>query len=297
MTKAKRFKSNLILLLTAAIWGFAFVAQRDASASVSAFAFNGIRFLIGSLSLIPIIIIFEGKTFSDKNKTKNTFVFGAVTGTVLFAASFLQQKGVEVVAQASSAGFITGLYTVLVPLFGLFFGKKVSLFTALGAVLAVIGLYFTCMSETLHFETGDLLLLAGSVFWALHIIAIDSFIDCVNPVLFSSVQFFTCGIINIILCAVFEADTFSLQNVFAAAVPILYAGVMSSGVAYTLQVIGQKNAEPTEASIILSTESVFGCIGCMLLLGERLSVRSLFGCILIFAGIVLSQLKFKRDGR
>lgn len=294
MTKAKRLKSNLILLLTAAIWGFAFVAQRDASASVSAFAFNGIRFLIGSLSLIPVIIFFERKTFSDKNKIKNTFVFGVVTGTVLFAASFLQQKGVEVVAQASSAGFITGLYTVLVPLFGLFFGKKVCLHTVLGAVLAVTGLYFTCMSETLHFESGDLLLLAGSVFWAFHIIAIDAFIDRVNPVMFSSVQFFTCGIINIILCAVFEADTFSLQNVFAAAVPILYAGVMSSGVAYTLQVIGQKDAEPTEASIILSTESVFGCIGCMLLLGERLSARSLFGCVLIFAGIILSQLKFKR---
>ena len=295
--ESKRLKSNLTLLITAAIWGFAFVAQKDASKNVSAFAFNGIRFIIGALSLIPVICIFEKKYFFNREKLVSTIKCGAIAGTVLFAASFFQQKGVEALEQASSAGFITGLYTVLVPLIGLVFGKKPSINAAVGAVFAVAGLYFTCMSETLHFETGDLLLLAGSFFWAFHIIVIDSFIKRINPVTFSSVQFLTCGLINIILCIVFEADTFSLQNVFAAAVPMLYAGIMSCAIAYTLQVIGQKNARPTEASIILSTESVFGCIGCMLILGERLSLRSLFGCILIFAGIVVSQLKFKRDGR
>lgn len=291
---SKRFISNCMLILTAMIWGFAFVAQKDASSYIGSFTFNGIRFMMGALSLIPVILIFERDGLKDKGKVIRTFKYGIITGIVLFCASALQQFGVVMITQASKAGFITGLYTVLVPVFGIFMGKRTSANTWIGAVLAVIGLYMVSVIGAPTVEFGDLLLLIGAVFWAFHIITIDKFVDKVNPIQYSSVQFFTCSAINLILMLIFELPSFSMANIMAAGISILYAGVMSSGIAYTLQVVGQKHSEPTQAAIIFSLESVFGCIGCMLILGDELSVISLVGCGLIFAGIVLSQLKFKK---
>ncbi len=290
---SKRFKSNCTLVLTAMIWGFAFVAQKDASAYIGSFTFNGIRFMLGALSLIPVILIFEWEGLSDKAKIIRTVKCGIITGVILFIASTLQQFAINMITQASKAGFITGLYTVLVPVFGVFMGKKTSLNTWIGAVLAVAGLYLVSVVGAPRVEFGDLLLLAGAIFWAFHIIAIDKFVGSVNVIQYSGVQFFTCSVLNLILMLLFEMSAFSAANIVSAGVSILYAGIMSSGVAYTLQVVGQKNAQPTEASIILSLESAFCCIGCMLILGDRMTVASIIGCVFMFAGIIVSQLNFK----
>lgn len=291
---SKRFKSNCTLVLTAMIWGFAFVAQKDASAYIGSLTFNGIRFMLGALSLIPVILYFEKDGLKDKNKVTNTIKYGIITGTILFIASTLQQFGINMITQASKAGFITGLYTVLVPIFGIFLGKKTKINTWIGAVFAVIGLYLVSVVGTPVVEFGDLLILIGAIFWAFHIIAIDNFVGKVNTIMYSSIQFFTCSVINIVFMLFFEMSGFSTANIMSAGVSILYAGIMSSGVAYTLQVVAQKNAQPTEASIILSLESVFCCIGCMLILGDTMTLTSLFGCLLILSGIIISQLDLKK---
>lgn len=291
---SNRLKSNCMLILTAMIWGFAFVAQKDASAYIGSFTFNGIRFMLGSLSLIPVILIFERNGLKDKAKVMRTIKYGIITGTVLFCASALQQFGVSMIEQASKAGFITGLYTVLVPFFGVFVGKKTNVNRWIGAVLAVVGLYMVSIVGAPKIEFGDLLLLIGAFFWAFHIITIDKFVDRVNVIQYSAVQFFICSVINLILMTIFELPGFSMTNIMAAGVSILYAGIMSSGVAYTLQVVGQKHAEPTEAAIIFSLESVFGCVGCMLILGDTMTLTALAGCGFILTGIILSQLEFKR---
>jgi len=290
---SKRLISNTLLILTAMIWGFAFVAQKEASGYIGSFTFNGIRFMLGAFSLIPVIFLFERDDFKDKTKMINTLKYGAVTGAVLFCASTLQQIGVSMIVQASKAGFITGLYTVIVPVMGIFMGKKTGANTWIGAVLAVVGLYMVSVVGAPAVEFGDLLLLIGAFFWAGHIMAIDKFIGKVSPIKYSAMQFFTCSVINLILLPFFEISTFSMANIISAGISILYAGIMSSGVAYTLQVVGQKNAEPTQAAIIFSLEAVFGCIGCMLILGDRMSLNAIIGCIMIFAGIILSQLNFK----
>lgn len=290
----RRMTANLMLLLTAMIWGFAFVAQKEASGYIGAFTFNGIRFTLGAISLIPVILIFERNDLKDIKKLKRTAVCGIITGTVLFAASSLQQFGVSYVTQASKAGFITGLYTVLVPLFNMFAGKKARLNTWIGAILAVIGLYMISIVGSPTFEFGDILLLIGAFFWAFHILAIDRFIGGVSPIKYSCMQFFTCGMINLILVPFFELSTFSMANIMAAGTSILYAGIMSSGIAYTLQTVAQKNADPSEAAIIFSMESVFGAIGCTLILRELMSINAYIGCLLILAGIIISQLNFKK---
>ena len=290
----KRLKANAMLILTAMIWGFAFVAQKEASAYIGSLTFIAIRFLLGGFSLIPVIFVFERSDIKDKQKFKKTILYGAATGTILFVASTLQQIGVSINEQTSKAGFITGLYTVLVPLFGIFVGKKVKFNVWIGAILAVIGLYMISIVGSPKIEFGDLLLLIGAFFWAFHILAIDKFIGDVSPIKYSCVQFLTCSVLGFILLPFFELHTFSVQNILSAGTSILYAGIMSSGVAYTLQIVAQKNADPTEAAIIFSTESVFSAIGCTLLLGEIMSVNSYIGCALILAGVILSQLNFNK---
>ena len=288
----KKLTANIMLVLTAMIWGFAFVAQK--SATIAPFTFNAIRFMLGSLSLIPVILIFERKGLGDKQRVVHTFKYGIITGVVLFLASNLQHFGIVSIEQASKAGFITGIYTVLVPLYGIFMGKKTNLNIWIGAVLAVIGLYLVSVVGTPVLEFGDLLLLIGAFFWAGHIVVIDKFVDKVNPIMYSSVQFFTVSIISFLGMIMFEIPEFSLNNLLDSTVNILYAGIMSSGVAYTLQVLGQKNADPTAAAIIFSSESVFCAIGCVLLLGDKLTIPAILGCLFIFTGIILSQIDFKK---
>ena len=283
-----KIKSTILLFLTAMIWGFAFVAQKVGAEFVGAFTFNGIRFMLGTVSLIPVILLFEREKL-DKAKIKSILIPGLLAGTVLFIASTLQQYGVEITGSAGKAGFLTGLYTVLVPLIRFVMGKKTSIFTLFGAVFAVVGLFFLCMTgDEFTFGMGDVVLIIGAFFWAGHILVVDKYVNDISPLKFSLVQFLVCGILSLIFAFVLEDIEFSAIR--SAGVPILYGGIMSVGVAYTCQILGQRDADPTFASIVFSTESVFSAIGGAILLNEIMSGRGYFGCVLIFIGIVLSQL-------
>lgn len=287
-----KVQSTVLLFLTAIIWGFAFVAQRVGADYVETFTFNGIRFLLGSFSLIPVILIFEREA-ADKKKLLKTFYISLAAGTVLFIAASLQQYGVELTGSAGKAGFLTGLYTVLVPVFRFFLGKKTSFLTFIGAFFAVGGLFFLCMTgNSVSFGKGDIVLIIGAVFWAFHILIIDKFVNDVSPLKFSMMQFFVCGVLSVI--GALLTETVEISSVKAAAVPILYGGIMSVGVAYTCQILGQKHSDPTFASIVFSTESVFSAVGGALLLNEIMTGRGYFGCALIFVGIVLSQINFQQ---
>lgn len=284
----KKIKSTILLFLTAIIWGFAFVAQRVGAEFVGAFTFNGIRFLLGTISLIPVILIFEKEKF-NKEKFKKTLFSGLLAGIVLFIASTLQQFGVEITGSAGKAGFLTGLYIVLVPLIRFVMGKKTSILTFFGAVFAVVGLFFLCMTgDEISFGIGDAVLIIGAFFWAGHILVVDKFVNDVSPLKFSMTQFFVCGFLSIIFALFTEEIEFSAIQ--SAGIPILYGGLMSVGVAYTCQILGQKDADPTFASIVFSTESVFSAIGGAIILHEIMSGRGYLGCVLIFIGIILSQL-------
>lgn len=296
-----KIKSTFLLFLTAMIWGFAFVAQKVGAEFVGAFTFNGIRFMLGTVSLIPVILLFEREKL-DKTKIRNILIPGLIAGTVLFIASTLQQYGVEITGSAGKAGFLTGLYTVLVPLIRFVMGKKTSIFTLFGAVFAVVGLFFLCMTgNELTFGMGDVVLIIGAFFWAGHILVVDKYVNDISPLKFSLVQFLVCGILSLIFAFILEDIEFSAIK--SAGIPILYGGIMSVGVAYTCQILGQRDADPTFASIVFSTESVFSAIGGAILLNEIMSGRGYLGCVLIFIGIVLSQLnpadiknKLKKNG-
>lgn len=283
-----KIKATILLFLTAMIWGFAFVAQRVGAEYVGAFTFNGVRFFLGTLSLIPVILIFEREKM-DKAKFIKILIPGVLAGTVLFIASTLQQYGVEITGSAGKAGFLTGLYTVLVPLIRFVMGKKTSAFTFIGAIFAVAGLFFLCMTgDELTFGIGDIVLIIGAFFWAGHILVVDKYVNDISPLKFSLVQFLVCGILSMTCAFMFE--DVELSAIKSAGIPILYGGIMSVGVAYTCQILGQKDSDPTFASIVFSTESVFSAIGGALLLNEIMSGRGYLGCVLIFIGIVLSQL-------
>lgn len=286
-----KVKSTILLFLTAIIWGFAFVAQRVGAEYVGAFTFNGIRFLLGAFSLIPVILIFEREKL-NKSKFIKTLIPSLLAGTVLFIASTLQQLGVEWTGSAGKAGFLTGLYIVLVPIIRFFMGKKTDIFTFFGAVFALVGLFFLCMTgNELKFGMGDIVLIIGAFFWAAHILVVDKYVKDISPLKFSMMQFFVCGLLSIIFALCTETIEFSAIK--SAGIPILYGGLMSVGVAYTCQILGQRDADPTFASIVFSTESVFSAIGGAIILNEIMSGRGYVGCVLIFIGIVLSQLKIE----
>lgn len=286
----KKIISAIMLVVTAMIWGFAFVAQRVGAESVGTFVFNGIRFALGAVSLIPVYLVFEKEKF-NKEKFKRTLIAAVVCGTVLFIASALQQYGIELTKSAGKAGFITGLYTVLVPIIAfIIYKQKNSVGVWIGAILAVSGLFLLSVNESFTVEFGDILLLIGAFFWAAHILVIDKFIGGISPLRFASMQFAVCAVLNLVFAIFF--DTFDINAIMIAFVPLLYGGLASVGIAYTLQIIAQKNSDPTAAAIIFSLESVFSAIGGAIVLGEEMNVRGYVGCVLIFGGIILSQLKF-----
>ncbi|MEG0775811.1 DMT family transporter [Clostridium sp.] len=293
----KRLVANLLLLLTAAIWGFAFVAQRIGSQFVGAFTFNGIRFALGALSLIPLIIYFDKKKKSQSSDdseskievtAKKTIISGIVVGMVLYAGATLQQVGL-IYTTAGKASFITGLYMVFVPLMGIFLKQKIGKNSWIGVALAVVGLYLLSVNEDFSMGYGDILEVIGAIFWAIHILTIDNFAKKIDPLKLSCIQFATCSFLSLVTALLFEQITMS--GISKALIPILYGGLLSVGVAYTLQVVAQKNAKPSHAAIILSMESVFGAIGGALLLSESMSSRGYIGCALILGGILVSQIK------
>ena len=291
MKTIKKFKSMFLLMTTAVIWGLAFVAQEVGAEYLGTFSFNGIRFLLGAVSLIPVILFFERESM-DWAKIKKLLSASAITGTVLFLASTFQQYGVELGTPAGKAGFITGLYTVIVPVMSfVIFHKKTNSFIWIGAVLAVGGLLLLNLDDkfTLSFGAGEISVLCGSVMWAVHILVIDKFVNEVSPLKFSMGQFIVCGVESLICALIFEDIT--LTGIRMATVPLLYGGIMSVGVAYTCQALGQRETEPTVSAIIFSMESVFSVIGGVLILHAHMELQGYIGCALILCGIILAQMK------
>lgn len=280
-------KSSLLLLLAAAIWGFAFVAQRVGMEHVGPFLFNGVRFFLGSMSLLPLIWYFRNDPHTTRAGLKNEILAGLLCGSVLFAGASLQQIGL-IYTTAGKAAFITGLYLVLVPVIGIFLGQSAGRYTWLGCILAATGLYFLSIKGTLSIQLGDLLQLIGALFWTVHILIIGYFSRRVDVLKLSCFQFLTCALLSLITAAFTE--TIALSSLTAAIVPLLYGGFCSVGIAYTLQVVGQKHAPPASAAIILSMETVFAAIGGYLILGERLAPQEFAGCVMMFTGMMVSQL-------
>jgi drug/metabolite transporter (DMT)-like permease len=281
-------KADLLLLLTAAIWGFAFVAQRVGMSHMGPFSFNAIRFSLGAASLIPFLVWGrKPKTGRSKLSLKNILLPGILTGLVLFGGASLQQFGL-VGTSAGKAGFITGLYVILAPLLGLLWGRKAHLAHWAGATLAVAGLYFLSVRENLTISGYDLVILAGAFLWAVHVQMIAQFSDAVGPLWLSAIQFAVCGLLS--GAAAFAFEGIALTNLQDGLWTILYGSFLSVGLAYTLQVVAQRTADPAHAVVILSLEGAFAALGGWLVLGETLSLRDLLGSGLILIGILVSQL-------
>lgn len=286
--------SILLLFLTAIIWGFAFVAQVEGAEHIGPFTLNGVRFAIGTLSLLPVVLFFERGRTERKARLK-TLVCSVVAGAVLFYASTLQQFGIHATGSAGVAGFITGLYTVFIPLACfVLFRSRTSLNVWLGAVFAIAGLFLLCYTpgEGLRFGVGELLLLVGSFFWTAHMIIVDRLGKELRSLHFAWGQFAVCALLGLIGMCIFETPT--VEGIYAARWSLLYCGVLSVGVAYTLQVVAQKRADPTFAAIVLSTESVFSAVGGVIFGIDTISIIGYLGCLLIFGGIVVSQITPKK---
>lgn len=284
-----------MLLLAALVWGVAFVAQSEGMNYVGTFTFNTCRFILGGAVLIPCIFFLHGRkdsvwqTLSEEEKKQQTrmgIIGGICCGCILCLASCLQQFGIAQTT-VGKAGFITTLYIIIVPFLGLFLKKKIGVNIWISAVIAAVGMYFLCITESFSIEAGDRLILLCSVVFSVHILVIDHFSPKADGVVISCVQFFTAGVIAGVPMLLFEQP--SVSAILAAAVPILYAGIMSCGVGYTLQVVAQNSVDPTVASLLLSLESVFSVLAGWIILGQKLSGRELFGCALVFAAVLLVQ--------
>ncbi len=279
--------ADLLLLVTALVWGFGFVAQRAGMQYVGPFTFNGIRFLLGGICLLPLTLRADQTMSTHIAAGVSPLKAGFWAGCLLFCGASLQQVGL-LYTSAGKAGFITGLYVIFVPIFGLVLGQRTSLGTWLGAFLAAVGMYFLSVRANFTIGAGDLFVLAGAGFWALHVLLLGYLSPRTHPLRLAMVQFLCCGVFSLIIALRFEI--FSMSAIEAAAIPILYGGLCSVGIGYTLQTVAQRWAHPAHASILLSLEAVFAAVGGWWLLGETLSGRGLFGCVLMLTGMLFSQL-------
>lgn len=305
-----KLKNDGLLVLTALIWGSAFVAQSVGMDYIGPFTFNSVRSILGGIVLLPVIWIMgrskdrqsklgdiAGDTAAsvrvekEKGDKKTLLVGGICCGIALAIASELQQIGL-VYTTAGKAGFITALYILIVPVLGLFLGKKPGLKIWIGVGIAIVGMYFLCIKEGFSISVGDLLVVICAFVFSVHILIIDYFSPKVDGVKLSCIQFWISGVLCAVPMFLFEKP--EVGAILAAYAPLLYAGVLSCGVAYTLQIIAQKNTDPTVASLILSLESVFAALTGWLIIHESLSPKELFGCVLVFAAIILAQLPEKR---
>lgn len=298
--KKSKYRNPLLLLLTATIWGFAFVAQSVGTEYLTPFTFNCIRSLLGGLVLLPVIWVLNRKSKAPSGGSyepqdlkilrKTTWIGGLICGLLLAFASSLQQIGIEFTT-VGKAGFITACYIILVPIIGLFLKKKCSPLIWVSVVLALAGLYLLCIRGGFSIAKGDIYIFISAILFSLHILTIDHYAHRVDGVKMSCIQFFVCSI----SCGVimFIVENPRVGDIIAAWQPLLYAGVMSCGIAYTLQIIGQRGVEPTVASLILSLESSISVLAGWLILGQRLNGQELFGCVIMFAAIILAQLPAK----
>lgn len=293
--KAIARKSEFILLLTAIIWGFSFVAQRAGMEFTGPFTFNGIRFALGSMSLLPFIYFYNKKSTNKKTPSKSKlsreFILGSVfLGTVLFIASSFQQVGI-VYTTAGNAGFITGLYVIFVPVFGIVIKQRTQINVWFAAVLALGGMYLLSVKDGMSMNIGDILVLLAAAFYAIHVLAVGHYSNKIDSLKLSALQFAICAFYSLLAAFIFESP--QIDKILLAAIPILYGGVFSVGIAYTLQVIGQQKAHPAKAAIILSLEAVFAVFGGWLILNEPVTLKTLIGCLLMLAGMFLAQAKLR----
>lgn len=298
--KYNNIKGSLILIAAALIWGLAFVAQSGAAELVPPFTFNALRSFIGAGALYIFHLITKGKShggfFPEEKAGKKGYLIAALVCGICLAVSVnFQQFGIAAypkgVASEARAGFITALYVILVPIFSIFARKKVGLAVWAGVIIAVAGVYMLCFSEGVSgLYLGDILVFLCAISFTLHIMSVDKYVGLTGGVKLSIMQFVICGTISAVLALIFEADKVEIANILAAAPQILYLGIMSSGVAYTLQIVGQKYAEPAVASISMSLESVFAALGGWVISGNTLSGQELLGCGLVFVAIIVAQL-------
>ena len=304
---SKKFISNCMLLLTALIWGSAFVAQSVGMDYVGPFTFNGIRSLIAAVVLAPVAYFFVNKereaakaspdyhepTAAEKAVSRRiTVIGGLLCGIVLFTASSLQQCGIQYTTPGK-AGFITALYIVIVPILGIFLGKRVRPLVWICVFVAATGFYLLCIKEGFSIGKGDFLVLLCALGFSIHILVIDHFVVKANGVVLSCIQFAVTGIIS--LPFMFTLETVSFAALVACAKPLLYAAVLSGAVGYTLQIVAQRHTDPTIASLLLSLESVFAAIAGAIVLSQMMTVRELLGCALIFAAVIVTQLPEKKE--
>ncbi|MCF0122844.1 MAG: DMT family transporter [Ruminiclostridium sp.] len=282
-----------LLFLTAFIWGTAFVAQAVGMDHIGPFAFNAARSFVGGVALIPVVLLFnrfksQERLQKERANRRILIIGGICCGIALGVASMLQQVGIKYTT-VGKAGFVTALYIVIVPILGLFFRKKVGPKLWVSVIIAIVGLYLLCMTESLSLQKGDFLVLLCAFCFSVHIMVIDHFSPKVDGVQMSCIQFFVAGILSSVGMLAVEGAP-EPHAVLISWMPILYAGVLSSGVAYTLQIIGQKGVNPTIASLVMSLESVISVLAGWIILGQSMSSREIFGCVLMFAAIVLAQL-------
>lgn len=298
----RKLLSNLMLITAAIVWGVAFVSQEKAALYVDTFTVNALRSLIAAVALIPLIIFTSksnNKPIFEKSKTERGLLLkaGFLCGTFLCLSSFLQQTGISIypsdAAISARSGFITALYVIFVPIFSVVFKKKVNFTVWISVIIATVGLYLLCGSNGLKgIYLGDILVLCCAVSFAMQILCVDRFIDRVDGIKLAAMQFLFCGVESLILMFIFEQP--QIGNIMFAFKFILYLGLVSSGVGYTLQIIGQKYSDnPTVASILMSLESVFAALGGWILLGKALSLVEILGCAVMFAAIVLAQIPIK----
>ena len=293
---SKKYISTALLFVAAIIWGFAFAAQ-DAASDMGAFTLGFARSIVAGVFLVGVVILFDRVTHSgrrlfskkgiDVNKTE--IIGGVIIGVVLVVASAFQQIGINSGTDGGKAAFITALYVVLVPVYALALKKRAPVNIWVSIAIAVVGFYFLCIKSDLTIALSDLLVIAASMIFPIHILTIDHFSPKCDGIRMSMVQFFTASILNLIIALIAEKPS-EFALIFPNILPILFLGIGSSGVAYTLQILGQKDVNPAAASIILSLESVFGIVGTALFLGQTLTPREYFGCAIVLVAVVLSQI-------
>ena len=289
----KNIRADLLLLVVAAIWGGSLVAQSIGLDFLGPFGFNAGRFLLGVVTLLPVLLLWHRPTGIH---WKPMLIGSAAAGFILFMGASLQQAGLQYTT-AGNAGFITSMYIVLVPAFGLFLAQTTSLNTWIGALLALIGLYLLSVGDSFSINPGDLLVLLGACFWAGHVLLIARIAKNLDNLVLSILQFLFCGVLCTMIALIWEGERFVVENMVAAWQPLLFAGVLTVGIGHTLQVVAQKHAPASHAAIIMSLEAVFAAAGGWLWLNEHLSSRELTGCLLMLAGVILSQLRFSRRNK